>query len=149
MEVEKGSHLVALSGSQDSPSTGSRQVASSAPSPSAFRLVALRPRNLLQPPSERLQDPAEPTGRTGHPHRLPGGLHCPAAESPQDPPALPAAPQHPQSNCLEHDGGHLHHGGSTAVGAESVMEKSLWTLLPSTVFAVAAGLRVWRVAVQF
>ena len=56
----------------------------------------------------------------GHPRRLPAHQHCPAAESPQDPAALSAATQRPQSNRLEHNGGTFYWSGGTAVGDESV-----------------------------
>jgi len=45
---------------------------------------------------------------------------------------------------VEHDGGTLYGSGSTAVGIEQVMENPLWLLLPWAVFAVAAGIKFWR-----
>ncbi|NBQ21319.1 MAG: hypothetical protein EBU30_06575 [Synechococcaceae bacterium WB6_3B_236] len=45
---------------------------------------------------------------------------------------------------MEHDGGILCGSGSTAVGIEQVMENPLWLLLPWAVFAVAAGIKFWR-----
>ena len=45
---------------------------------------------------------------------------------------------------MDHDGGTLYGFGSTAVGIEQVMENPLWLLLPWAVFAVAAGIKFWR-----
>jgi len=54
------------------------------------------------------------------------------------------ASEHPPGDRLEHDGETFYYPGSTAVGVEQVLDNPLWLLLPWAVFAVAAGIKFWR-----